>query len=381
MAPFVAPGSFFESDGIHLNSDAGHQFVHFLVGNADAMFPDVVPSALTSVIVPSPSPAPSASGPSTETLADKVAMLDVKLSRRISQDNLIFARIKEDRDLEINRSKEDRFTLSGLRLPSIPPPLPKDRKEFFKSAISDLILKACPDLDPPAQVLDVLINMRPNRGPPIFEVKTDSVASSLAFRLAASKLAKAKVGEFSGVFVTNTVNLSTRIRIDILKELSKKLTSSSEVAYVQAFSSRPTLHLRPRDDDSSPPGEENAREVTVVTPGRSFTFTESMSRWGHLLSASSLGPIRRKAATAFKGCLEQYFVVLSDDEPAQEPDSDSFYSRLFPTGSAPPTRGFRGRGPSARRPWPARWGSQRPSPGSNKRSLDSDDSHEPANKK
>ncbi len=228
------------------------------------------------------------------------------------------------------------------------------KAKVFKALFSDLVVKACPGLDPSPLVLDVIVNMRPNRGPPIFEVKLDSVSACAAFRLAASKLAKASVPDFNGVFVRNTVNLSTRIRIDILKVLAKKLTTDAEVSYVQAFSSRPTLHVRARDDDLPPPGEEESPEIVVMSPGRSYTFAECMGKWGHLLTPQMLAPIRRKACTAFSGCLEQYFVVLSDVDPLPDDSGDTFYTRLFPSGS-------RGR-PRGRRPWQSRGGVTRSGP-------------------
>ena len=183
MTPFVAPSSFFEADGIHLNSDAGLAFVHFIVSNSDQLFP------------------PSAGGvhgtestidvaASLTCLSKSVESLRSDVSRRRLQDNLIFARIKEDRDYEINKSREDRCTISGLKVTSAPPADPKARKEFFKEILLKLVEEACPDPSGRPLVLDVLVNMRFGRGPPYFEVKLDSIASSLKFRVAASKLAK-----------------------------------------------------------------------------------------------------------------------------------------------------------------------------------------------
>jgi hypothetical protein len=103
-------------------------------------------------------------------LAKAVSDLDAKLTRQISQDNLIFARIKEDRDVESNHSKEDRFTISRVRLTSTPPLHLHACKDFFKELIGNLITKACPDLMPAPSVLDVIVNMLPNHCPPILEV-------------------------------------------------------------------------------------------------------------------------------------------------------------------------------------------------------------------
>ena len=204
MTPFVAPPSFFESDGVHLNSDAGLSFIHHLVNNSDQLFPP--DSGTVAVAQSDASIAVAVSG-----LSRSVFELRSEVQRRRLQDNLVFARIKEDRDHEINRSREDRCTLSGLAVAAPPPSGAKERKEFFKDLVSKLVEEACPGVEARPLVLDVLVNMRFGRGPPFFEVKFDSVASSLKFRLEASTLAKDKTGSFDGIFVSNTVNMSTRI--------------------------------------------------------------------------------------------------------------------------------------------------------------------------
>jgi len=227
-----------------------------------------------------------------------------------------------------------------------PPPLePRQRKEFFKDLVAKLVAEAFSDAEAPLpQVVDVLVNMRQGRGPPCFEVKFESVASSAKFRVAAAKLAKEKSGSFDGLFVSNTVNLSSRIRIDILKLLAKRLTSATEVCYVQGFSSRPTLHYRVREADPDQQALITTPPVAAPGTGRSYTFTESVERWGHLLTSNVLDPVRRKAYQAFHGCLEQYFVVLSDQTT---PDPvDTMFGRLTGQVNSNPSSTFRGR-----RPW------------------------------
>ena len=322
MTPFVAPPAFFETDGVHLNADAGLAFVHFLVSNSDLLFP---PSS-TAIATVQGDASVSAS---ITSLSRSVDELRSDVHRRRLQDNLLFARIKEDRDFEINKAREDRCTISGLSISTPPPSDPQEKKAFFISVVTKLVEEACPEAEGRPTVVDVLVNMRFGRGPPYFEVKLDSVASSLKFRVAASKLAKDGAGSFSGLFISNTVNLSTRVRIDILKLIAKRLTTPTEVGYVQGFSSRPTLHYRMKD---VPYEEGRAPVIPVNTPGtgRSYNFVESVERWGQLLSAGSLESVRRKASMSFSGCLEQYFVVLRDQ--AHQDPGDSFISRL--TGSS-----------------------------------------------
>lgn len=339
MAPFVAPPGYFESDGIHLNVAAGSSFVQYLVTGADQLYPPVIPSTSAANTL-TPSSVPDA--PLTlSQLAQDVKELRSDVQRRRDQDNLVFARIKEDRDFEINKSREDRCTISGLSIRTAPPSDPKERKEFFKNFMSDLVAEALPDADVPPQVLDVIVNMRSGRGPPFFEVKFESSSSSQAFRIAASKLAKAGTGSFQVVFVSNTVNPSTRIRIDILKVLAKSLTTPTEISYVQGFSSRPTLHYLMRASDPEQGVISGPPTPPTRGTGRSYTFAESMEHWGHLLTPSILEPIRRKALQTFSGCLEQYFVVLRD-HVASDVDSNDMFTRLFTSGGSRPAPSRRG---------------------------------------
>ena len=344
MAPFVAPHSFYESDGVHLNSEAGASFISYLVTSADLLFPESEVQPLSASGTSDPVAETSSgfsSSVSLSQLSQDVTSLRSEVRRHRCQDNLVFARIKEDRDVEINKASEDRCTITGLNVSTAPPSDPKERKEFFKTLVSGLVSEALPEASPQPQVLDVLVNMRYGRGPPVFEVKFDSVASSAAFRIAASKLAKDGIGSFQGVFISNTVNLSTRIRIDIMKLIAKRLTTSSEYSYVQGFSSRPTLHYSMKAVDP---------ELGIPPPppatgtGRSYTFSEAVERWGDLLTRHSLEGIRRKALQAFSGCLEQYFVVLSDRLPEFEPD---IFSRLLPQSTSGFQTSFRGRRPQS----------------------------------
>jgi hypothetical protein len=206
--------------------------------------------------------------------------------------------------------------------------------------VSKLVEEACPDPEDRPVVLDVQVNMRVGRGPPYFEVKFDSAASSLKFRISSSKLAKDGTGSFSGLFISNTVNMTTRIRIDIMKLIAKKLSTPTEVGYVQGFSSRPMLHYRVKESILEPGAPSAAPAPAAAGTGRRYSFVESVERWGHLLSPFSVEPIRRKASQAFHGCLEQYFVVLADASPTT-PD-DGIFSRLRAASSGRGHRGHRG---------------------------------------
>jgi len=112
MAPFPSPSSYYESDGIHLNQDAGNSFIYYLVTGCDQLFPpemdtDTVQAGCLDLQMVSSSIA---------TLSKSVVELRSDVDRRRLQDNLIFARIKEDRDHDLNRAFINNVLVSKLRI-------------------------------------------------------------------------------------------------------------------------------------------------------------------------------------------------------------------------------------------------------------------------
>ena len=401
LSPFVAPAHFFESDGVHLTQESGFQFIKFIIRGVDQLFTlaEVGPfssmslsqvSGLTSphqsrIMPPSASfavPSPSfqyaqggayasAVGSDTsrfqnpasttisnvtrsynpnlavefvrvstalETLTGLTSNLSSEVKVRRNQDNLIFARLKEDRDYEFNRNRENRFTVTGLVLPSIPSD-PKERKEFFRVKLNELFAEACPELelDPKPDVVDVYVNMRYGQESPFLEARMNSVEAASAFRVAASQLARDESPNFKDLFIANAVTLSTRVRIEILRAISKALTTDETEAFVQGFSSRPLLHYHTL--------EHCHRRIEGT--GRSYTFVEAVSKFGDQATPYSLLPAYRRARPAFIGCMEQYFVVLKEGEPPGL--SGPLSSR---GGGSFGSRGYRGaRGGGARGGW------------------------------
>ena len=82
------------------------------------------------------------------SLTSLTGSLRAEVTTRRLQDNLIFARLKEDQDFAFNKNREERFTVTGLHVSSPPPRDALERKEFFKTLLAALVNEACPDLEP-----------------------------------------------------------------------------------------------------------------------------------------------------------------------------------------------------------------------------------------
>jgi hypothetical protein len=174
----------------------------------------------------------------------------------------------------LNKSREDRVVITGLPRPSSSTSH-ADKKKHYSDVITRLISLACASADVLPTVLDVYINLRKDQGLPVVEARLNSVSGSQLFRREGVRLAKEQHAEFSTLFLSNSVTQSTRVRIEILKALSKKLSTPSETAYVQGFISRPLLQFRAVEGCQS-----NADGV-----GRSYTFVDAMVKFGSMLSA------------------------------------------------------------------------------------------------
>ena len=133
---------------------------------------------------------------------------------------------------------------------------------------------------------------------PMAEVKmeTKEIARKIRLRFAERK----RAGEdFGKLFVANSVSLGTRVRIDIMKAMAKKFSSEKQDFHVAIFSSRPVLRVREKGSDRNP---------------MSFTFIDSVVRYGRGMTEGDLEDAYRRAGKAFHGQLQQNFVVLRDRE-------------------------------------------------------------------
>ena len=263
---------------------------------------------------------------SFDLLAESTSVLETQVRLRRRQDNLIFARIKEDSDSEINRSREDRVIISGLDRASSGSMSHAEKKAHYSEVVTRLIATSCPALEPKPTVLDVFVTLRKDQAKPMVEVRLSSAVGALAFRKASSTLAKADTGEFKSLFFSNSATRATSVRVEIMRQIAKKLTTETETAFVHGFLSRPVMRYEVK---------ESCQSYCSGT-GRSYNFVDSVSRFGDLLMPSDLAPAYKRAGDTFRGAMEQYFILLVEDGSGQAE------ANLVPLGT-PNRRGGRGR--------------------------------------
>ena len=348
--PFIVDDIHLTSDGVHLTEAAGRLFLTTLgsaittelasladvtmvenvgseEGEASASeVEEVVESdndsdsdRLGSIlkIVKSNSKVLSSVKPLKETvtsLVQRSEAFETQVRVRRQRDNFVFARIKEETDADLNRTREDRVVISGLTRASAGLSSHAEKKEYYRSVVADLVKVACPDLNPAPIVTDILVNLRREQLNPVVEAKFDSLAGAFAFRRAAAALAKAKSPNFAALFFSNSITQATRVRIEIMRAIAKKLTTASETAYVQGFISKPALHYVVKEGMPS----------HCSGTGRSYNFIDSVSRFGDLLMPLDLAPAYKRAGDTFKGSMEHYFILLKEDEASNISGANQF---------------------------------------------------------
>ena len=277
----------FEEDGVHLTDASGRIFVEGMLEAAEKIFG----AQFIDLTV--------RDTPADTSLAERVRKLEVDTEERKWNDNLLFARTREELDTASNRTKEDRIEITGLSS-STPPPVDKDQK---KAWLRDLVLETIKKVLPTFDGTLGFVNQGKSNGRdmPMVEVRLNSVEAASSIWKAFAEKRKEGDGKALGrLYMSNSVTLSTRVRVDVMKAIAKKITIGTESAYVAAYSSRPILHVR----------SQTGRGTEVIN--RAFTFIDSIIRFGSVLVRSDLDDAYRRAGTAFKGQLEQHFVVLKE---------------------------------------------------------------------
>lgn len=317
--PFTVLPSMLETDGVHLNAAGADRFLAHVDGQLSSMLVETaVPASADSnaqlsqileVVNRNSSQLTTISSISAAitSLTRSSTDFEAFARRRFKADDLIFARLKEESDADFNRSREDRVVISGFQPPSPSVSSHAEKKMYFVDVVNRLITIACASSDPVPTLVDLYLNIRKSKGQPLVEARFSTVSGAQAFRREAVKLAQAEHAEFTPLFISNSVTQSTRVRIEVLKALANKLTTDTEVSFVQGFISRPLLQYRER---------EGARSQADGV-GRGYTFVDAVAKFGGLLSDQDLSTAYVRAGNTFLGSMSQYFVVLRDELVSQ----------------------------------------------------------------
>jgi hypothetical protein len=186
--------------------------------------------------------------------------------------NLMMARVSEEIDSLGNKSKEDRLVMSRLKSKT---PMPAENRARI-NWLKDLAMKIFGQVvtDFPGKVFYLSQGKQQDLLLTVVEVKRDKVEHALAIRKAFALERKNKLFsmDLESLFITNCMNLATRVRINILKATARRVSNDKNLAYVSGFISRPIMHIK------------KAGAPANIKPLKSFTFIDSVTRFHGLLN-------------------------------------------------------------------------------------------------
>jgi hypothetical protein len=323
----------FEQDQVHLTPSSGKLFLTEMLSVAEVFF--------ESGKRPNDEDADRSDTEARLTLENRLLSIERQLSNQEKlnfENNLSLARIREELDTAANVKREDRLVITGIKSAD---PLPTDRR-LRVAALKKIATNIFETLIPAFQGKIAFVNLGKGKTQsiPMMEVKLDTVENAGAIRKAfADKRSKKELPDsWSNLFITNSVNLATRIWIDVMKSIARKITSKSELAYVSGFISRPMLHIK------AAPVVANSR------PLRSFIFIDAVSKFGRLLRFEDLDAAYSRVGNAFEGQVAQNFVVMNNqdhDNFRSGASSGHFGSGAHPSGSSTGSRSGSGPGSGA----------------------------------
>jgi hypothetical protein len=239
---------------------------------------------------------------SVKTLEKNLEELNRDMFRRRFHDSLVMARIREDLDTISNAAKEDKLMMSGLSS-KIPKPTGKDEtRKWLKDIVSEVLNVIEPGIS--SEIIFVSQGRSSNKDIPLADVRMSS--KEIVLRLRRTFAQKKKSGhDFGRTYISNCVTLATRVRIEILKAMAKKFCSDREEIFEIGYASRPVLHIKPKSGNQRPMW---------------LSYSDALLRYCSGLKEQDLGDAYRKAGIAFRGQLEQVFVVLHDQ--VSQPNKD-----------------------------------------------------------
>ena len=300
----VKTSQVFEQDQIHLTIEAGKNFVQTILYFAGEVFDaemvdleesenEMEVTAIQVEEVEKDESGPIAGPPVQKTTEEKLDLVMLNINERRHNDNMVFARIREELDFAANVKKEDRLIVTGLVSDTAGPTGGAEYKGWLKELAGATLETVVPGSA--SKIMVVNPGRREGREVPMCEVKMENKEIAAKIRREFGRLRKED--KIQGrLFVANSVTLATRVRLDIMKAMAKKNQNPNEEWFVMGFTSRPLLQIKKKSGYGQ----------------LALTFVDALLKFGKGLKAADLGTAYGRAGTTFEGQMEQNFVVLKD---------------------------------------------------------------------
>jgi hypothetical protein len=313
----------FESDNVHLTRPSAKVFLEVVLEAAQRFFSAPV------VDLTEPGEQHDHDNPHIKDMEERLQRLEnvmrAQADKNVGND-LMFARSREETDAISNKSKEDRLVINGLKSTTPMPTDPRQRIEVLKTIASGIFESLIPGFQ---GKIVYLTQGRSNGQPiPMIEVKMENSDQAFSIRkaFADKKKSKSLGPDLDLLFIANCVSLATRVRVDVMKAIARKVSNKDDLAYVAGFSFRPMMHIR----RAGPPSP-------TTKPLKSFSYIDSVTKFGHLVDLEDLETAYGRAGKSFNGQLQQNFVVLNERDQIQLQSVMGRASSYLASGSNPAT--------------------------------------------
>jgi hypothetical protein len=298
----------FDPDMIHLTKTSAGVFLDLILEEAERAFnADLVDLTEHGEWAGDESESESGSD-RIKKMEDRLGALErtlrIQADKNIAND-LMFARSREETDAGTNKIKEDRLVMNGLKSSTPMPAEPKARIEALKKLAAEIFEVLIPSFE--GKIIYLSQGKNKTDPIPMIEVRLEKTEHAIALRKAyADKRKNKQLGrELESLFISNSVSLATRVRVDVMKAIARKISNSQDLAYVAGFTSRPMMHIRKAGAPAP-----NSR------PLRSYSYIDTITRFGHRVTVEDLETAYGRAGTSFNGQLQQNFVVLNERDQA-----------------------------------------------------------------
>ena len=296
------PTQLFDKMGIHLTQMAGRMFVEAILYFSGLFFKAQLVDLETGQEAMEVNQGSSSSGgkiPVVTNIAreksydEQLAEIRDNLEDRQANDNRIFARIREELDFTANQKKEDRVVISGMLSTLARPAGQIEFRAWIRGIVGETLNEIVPNSG--AGVQFVAPSRSFGNEIPMCEVKMKD--KELAFKIRKEFGRLRKEGKLTGrLFISNSVTLATRVRLEILRAIAKKCSSGVEDMFCMGFTSRPVLQVKRKDGGGQ----------------QALTFVDAIARYGGRVRESELSLAYERAGLTFRGQMAQNFVVLTD---------------------------------------------------------------------
>lgn len=306
------------SDGVHLHAESGSRYFDYFVNccldlleiaDTDELEMDISQpdsGALTSSALPTTQDIMNLLNTTVVPRLDEISGLRNKITAtaetqaaRASQDDIMFARHSEELDHLKNERWANRVVVVNFIDKDFPSTLPEKKSRLsakFGPLIEEILGEIVYDIYPRPSTFD-------SGTVPPFEIRFPSDQDCRKFKQQAYKLIREKPEVWGDLGFHPKMTLASRVRVEILRAIARKVLSPTQSAYCPIYSVRPILHLGPLVDKK-------------VQRTETLTYVDAVLKFRHLLTINDLGFAYKRLGYGFHNVLRQMFIVLNEEDRA-----------------------------------------------------------------